>query len=123
MQPAVMFVKTKTLGFASLSFDKFAPLYSFYWYNIPFAKENQLFFDNNFFYSTHRKSESFDSIHKWDDIYKIIEKEKMFIIYESSNSVLILLECFFYSDKELAKVKELIKEKMDAGKYKMLKNK
>lgn len=47
----------------------------------------------------------------------------MFIIYESSNSVLILLERFFYSDKELAKVKELIKEKMDAGKYKMLKNK
>ncbi|WP_097014497.1 YcxB family protein [Anaerocolumna aminovalerica] len=90
---------------------------------MPFAKENQLFFDNNFFYSTYRNSESFDSIHKWDDIYKIIEKEKMFIIYESSNSVLILLERFFYSDKELARVKELIKEKMDAGKYKMLKNK
>ncbi|WP_313134368.1 YcxB family protein [Anaerocolumna sp.] len=71
----------------------------------------------------HRKSESFDSTYKWYDIYKIIEKENMFIIYESSNSVLILPKRFFNSDKELAKVKELIKEKMDADKYKMLKNK
>ncbi len=71
----------------------------------------------------HRKSESFDSTYKWYDIYKIIEKENMFIIYESSNSVLILPKRFFYSDNELARLKELIKEKMDADKYKMLKSK
>lgn len=174
-----MFIKTKTLGFASLSFDKFAPLYSSYWYNIPFRGENQLIFDNNFCISTcsqlspyqitvgvlfvvviissilqpmltkkylrkqfrtnkllqleteyiisengiQRKSLSFDTTYKWNDIYKIIEKENMIIIYESSNNVSILPKRFFNNDKELVSVKELIKEKMNADKYVMLNNK
>ena len=70
-----------------------------------------------------RKSVSFDTTYKWDDIYKIIEKENMLIIYESSNNVSILPKRFFNNDKELVSVKELIKEKMNADKYVMLNNK
>lgn len=70
-----------------------------------------------------RKSLSFDTTYKWNDIYKIIEKENMIIIYESSNNVSILPKRFFNNDKELVSVKELIKEKMNADKYVMLNNK
>lgn len=71
----------------------------------------------------HRKSESIDCTYKWDDIYKIIERENMLIIYESSNSVLILPKRFFNNDKELIRVRELIKENMSENKYEMINNK
>jgi len=71
----------------------------------------------------HRKSEAIDCTYKWADIYKIIEKENMFIIYESSSSVLILPKRFFDNDKELIRVKELIKENMSKNKYEMLNTK
>lgn len=71
----------------------------------------------------HRKSESIDCTYIWDDIYKIIERKNMFIIYESSNGVLILPKRFFNNDKELIRVKELIKENMSQNKYEMINNK
>lgn len=70
-----------------------------------------------------RKSESIDCIYKWSDIYKIIERKSMLIIYESSNGVFILPKRFFNNDKELIRVKELVKENISKNKYEMLINK
>lgn len=70
-----------------------------------------------------RYTSTFSIMEKWNDIYKIIERENVLIIYESSNSALILPKRFFDNDKDLISVKELIKENMSKNKYEMINNK
>jgi uncharacterized protein YneF (UPF0154 family) len=67
-------------------------------------------------------SDSSSDFLKWDKIYKIVESKEDLLIFISTLESHIIPKRFFKSAEELEKVKEIIKQKVDPKKVKLLKN-
>ena len=67
-------------------------------------------------------SDNYFNFVKWADIYEVKEYKEDLSIFISTIECHIIPKRFFKSDEDLQKVKEIIKQKVDPKKIKLLKN-
>ncbi len=88
--------------------------------NKRFQQEGSLSFDLE---GVKSFSDNYFNFIKWTDIYKIMESKEDLLIFISTIECHIIPKRFFKSAEDLEKVKEIIKQKVDPKKVKLLKNK